>query len=490
MKQLFDNLDSAIHQRNSINRDEFFETVSYQVKHRTKFLGFNGEPYYTTEYKRIFSEDRYNATIRNADEQINNCRTAINNCINDTKQQLNTIISTNISATSEINALKNDISSTRSQLAKYNNLSSAIRDQTNKINSINSEINQTKQYSTNINNQVHQAKQQNKQEQLKITVNNKSLLDLKTKLDDIPKQHYDTIAGLDKQQRALIFSKMYNNPDTPDINSVIQLIQVFGFDAEYLASIALETNNEELFNIALESHADCISRSLDGKTILQLAILHERESFIKKIMNENESFECTLLNALKENDILTIQTIANIRPDVLHQLIEGYSILQIAISCNNEEAINTILSLDSSVINIHNSNDESAFLIALRSGTPEVIYKMAKLVDLEQECQHLIDNNHIDLFDKVLEIDLLSIASLTNMLFNVLNSNDIELASKIITSKPDIIDHLPEQGKNILTNVALIDSEIANVIGYQDITYNIHDDIAGESIDLNFTDNL
>lgn len=190
----------------------------------------------------------------------------------------------------------------------------------------------------------------------------------------------------DSQRAAYLADLFGMDKATP----TIELIKSLGFDANELANIAVNKNNQFLFDLALQHGADCCSHFVGGITLLQRIIHEGKELFLQKVLSKNQDLDDTLMNAIKKDDILTIDKLLSLKPELLKQKYAGYTLLQIAIATegSHTEVIKKILSFDKKLAEVLSDNNESALRIAVRIGDKEVI-KLVSLyaninVELEQ----------------------------------------------------------------------------------------------------------
>lgn len=190
----------------------------------------------------------------------------------------------------------------------------------------------------------------------------------------------------DSQRAAYLADLFGMDKSTP----TIELIKSLSFDTNELANIALNKNDQLLFDLALQHGADCCSHFVDGITLLQRIIHEGKELFLQKVLSKGQDLDDTLMNAIKKDDILTLDKLLSLKPELLKQKYAGYTLLQIAIATegSHTEVIKKILSFDKKLAEVLSDSNESALRIAVRIGDKEVI-KLVSLyaninVELEQ----------------------------------------------------------------------------------------------------------
>ena len=170
---------------------------------------------------------------------------------------------------------------------------------------------------------------------------------------------------------------------------MINIIKSLGFDASELAYLAIQKNHSGLFDLALSYGANCCNYSVEGKTLLQQLMHSSKDIFIQKVLAKGQDLSCTLVEAIGQNDIVTISKLSSYDSSLLSQKFAGYTLLKIAISAQKTEIVQKILQLGSNSVEILTNNAESALKIAVRSGNDEIIKKVAQHANLQVEIAQL-----------------------------------------------------------------------------------------------------
>ena len=196
--------------------------------------------------------------------------------------------------------------------------------------------------------------------------------------------------------------------DQPEAISVVNIIKSLGFDATCLAFIACQQNRGDLFDLALKYSADCTSSKIEGATILQHVIKAGLDLFTMKILNNDKIDLCaTLALALEQNDTVTIEKLFGLDVNLSYQKIHGYTLLQYAICSDRKDIVKKILEISPKSADILTANAESAFLIALRSASLEIIKLVAKHSNVIEEAKTFIEKNESFLLSKILNSDII-----------------------------------------------------------------------------------
>ncbi|MCC8399058.1 MAG: ankyrin repeat domain-containing protein [Rickettsia endosymbiont of Platyusa sonomae] len=111
----------------------------------------------------------------------------------------------------------------------------------------------------------------------------------------------------------------------------------------------------------------------------------------------------TVVEAIGQNDIVTISKLSSYDNSLLSQKFAGYTLLQIAISAQKAEMVQKILQLDSASAKILTNNGESALKIAVRSGNTEILEMVTLHSNLQAEIAQLGSKVEQALKDKILE---------------------------------------------------------------------------------------
>jgi hypothetical protein len=202
------------------------------------------------------------------------------------------------------------------------------------------------------------------------------------------KANFDMFQSLNSKQRAFFLSELFGKSDNESM-TMISIIKSLGVDADALAYYAIKKTHNELFELALHYGANCCNYSVEGKTLLQQLIHSGKDIFIQKVLAKGQDLSCTLVEAIDQNDIVTLNKLLSNNNSLLSQKFVGYTLLQIAISAQKTEIVQKILQLGSSSAEVLTNNGESALKIAVRSGNDEIIKMVAHHANLQIEIAQL-----------------------------------------------------------------------------------------------------
>ena len=194
---------------------------------------------------------------------------------------------------------------------------------------------------------------------------------------------YNKLKSVDNLQRTLFLAELSGQPDAA---STVELIKQLGFDANKLAEIAVSNNNISLFDLALQYKANCGSYFINGEALLERIIKEGKESFLQKVLSKNQDLTVLLLNSISKNDILVVDKLLSLKPQLLKQKYDGFTLLQKAIIAKGSSAlIQKILSLDSKLVETLSDNSETALKIAIARGDKDIINLITEHANIEIE---------------------------------------------------------------------------------------------------------
>ncbi|WP_341761092.1 ankyrin repeat domain-containing protein [Candidatus Tisiphia endosymbiont of Thecophora atra] len=227
------------------------------------------------------------------------------------------------------------------------------------------------------------------------------------------KANFDMFQSLNSKQRAFFLSELFGKSDSESM-TMISIIKSLGVDADELAYYAIKKTHNELFELALYYGANCCNYSVEGKTLLQQLVHNGNESFIKKVLATGQDLASTVVEAIGQNDIVTISKLSSYDSSLLSQKFAGYTLLQIAISAQKTEIVQKILQLGSSSAEVLTNNGESALKIAVRSGNDEIIKMVAQHANLQIEIAQL--GSKVDQVFKAMILEHQDIATVIKLL--------------------------------------------------------------------------
>ncbi|WP_341760749.1 ankyrin repeat domain-containing protein [Candidatus Tisiphia endosymbiont of Dioctria linearis] len=351
IQELSNQRATAVNHKNNINRESYYYNETVTTKHRTYILWINADPYYKQHTERRFRQGDYDRDIAAANERIRNLDSQINSLRQQEEQ-------------SRLAAIEQE---RQQKIAAEKARLEAIAAEKAKLEAV---------------------KHGNDVISANISQQQKAVLDM--------------LKSADSQQRAFFLSELFGKYDSESM-TMISMIKSLGVDANQLAYYAIKKTNNELFVLALNYGANCCDYQIEGKTLLQQLIHSGNESFIKKILATGQDLTSTVVEAIGQNDIVTISKLSSYDNSLLSQKFAGYTLLQIAISAQKAEMVQKILQLDSASAKILTNNGESALKIAVRSGNTEILEMVTLHSNLQAEIAQLGSKVEQALKDKILE---------------------------------------------------------------------------------------
>ncbi len=456
-----DSLWAAIGSKQYIvnNQAAYYYNVTIETKHTHRICGIRSDPSYSYHTERRFNYNQYNNDLANVDAQISGYKQAIQNKLRLFTDNVEVLSNESVKYITDKN--KTQINQFQADYYKITQINSElnyrIQTEKSKITPLTGQFNDTRSKVSNLPNliQSEKIKNTNNQEILKAKqiVNTEDALETEKQ----NKETYDFVKAVTARERAFFLAEMIDQPNT---NSVINIIKSLGFDATCLGFIACQQNRSDLFDLALKYSADCTSTKIEGATILQHAIKAGLDSFITKILDHDEIDVCaTLALALEQNDIVTIEKLFSLEVNLSYQKIHGYTLLQYAICCDRKDIAKKILEINPQSADILTANNESAFMIALRSANTEIIKLMAKYSNLIEIAKTFIEKDEALLLNKILTADIMNNQMKQELYLYALQRYD-EPAINIFKSPEhnyDFINH--QEGSQIIGSTIQIISE-------------------------------
>lgn len=296
--------------------------------------------------------------------------------------------------------------------------------------------------------------------------------------------------NLDGKVRSFILSELFYNTDQASKISV-EVIKSVGFDANDLAYLAIQNDNISLFDLALYYSADCSNYLINDQTLLQQASAAGKQDFIEKILERGPSLTNTLLNALKHNDTITIGKLISNNSNLAFEKFAGYTLLQLAITTKKTDVVETILSIEESVIDILSDNGESAFKIAVRSADENMVEVLSSRVNITQEISQLGSDLSFDEMESLQDTN--DIYLLTNLLKRKI---DLEKESLLkVNSDAHTIISNAEELNNALLEDAIYNNVDINVLSASVENYDYCNDtnllqVGLQGVNLHIVDSL
>ncbi|MCC8483023.1 MAG: hypothetical protein LN561_00335 [Rickettsia endosymbiont of Labidopullus appendiculatus] len=285
MKARIQELEAQLaRERNSVNAESYYYDEIVSTKHRTYILCINAEPYYKYHTERRFNQAKYDQDVAAANNRIRNLEAEISSL----KQQ----------EIAEEQARQKRIAAEKARLeaierAKIEAEITVVRKD---LNQVQEKLNREKLVSSAV--VAKRQEVENKCTQIKVANDATT-----TKINEQHQAIFQHLQSVDDSQRAFYLSELFG---TPDSDVVIGIIKSLGFDSDQLAYKAIQKNDSKLFDFALSCGAHCGTYTMDNRTLLKQLVDNNQDSFIQKILASGQDISCTLLTAIEENDVITI----------------------------------------------------------------------------------------------------------------------------------------------------------------------------------------
>lgn len=249
------------------------------------------------------------------------------------------------------------------------------------------------------------------------------------------------LQGLNEIQRACIVA---SKAQIPGSEFLIETICDLGFDCNVLAKIAIDGNDISIFDFALNLGADLDGHLVDDKTLIQHAIMQGNQSIITRAIGSTKNFESSLMYAMTQDDLATIKTILSSYPGLASNLLfDDCTLLHYAIASNQINVAHYLINLHPKTLEINNSNGDSCFKIALRSGNDEIVSLVSSHVFLEQECAALVKSGDDLLVNRAIKLQLVK--------EDYLKTHEQDVESLILISDHVVVDDTESLG-NLYSN--------------------------------------
>jgi len=229
----------------------------------------------------------------------------------------------------------------------------------------------------------------------------------KDQLKYIKAQFTSYIHGLTDVQRACLLASEFN---TKGAEFLIETICEKSFDANILATIAIEQGDMQKLTFAINAGSDTDAYCIEDKTLVQYAIAKGDQSIISKVISSTSNFDNSLLFALKHNDLGTIKVILSTYPKLALHLLSGEaSLLHYAIANKQMEIIDYIVNKHPEALKVFNCNGDSPIDVAARSGNEELLSYISKHSNIDHENDKLsgVDSHYsMQMIFSELEVDI------------------------------------------------------------------------------------
>ncbi len=233
----------------------------------------------------------------------------------------------------------------------------------------------------------------------------------------------DKVRGLTPEGRAyLLMDSLIKNDVRKEM--IEHYTSSMGIDVNYLAMIAFDSNNMEIFKYALKNGANPINYSRDNITLLQKMIQADKSEYVDLAMADKSTNDLgsTILSAIKSNDLSTINKLLANNSNLFSDRILTINIMQIIIYEKNEALLDQVLLTNPEFVNLVDSFGNNLLHTTLKHGTENMVVRIlnSKFIDIQDQVEILIINNETEL--------------LTNLI-NICSENQIELLNDDIRAK-------------------------------------------------------
>ena len=344
---------------------QIYDKHTVCVEGDREYFGLFGptEKEWYDEYR--FNEKKHAAAVSGAREQVKNCEQKVESKLKSKEEELNNVYSETYATKREIEKLHSEIknNSTKHQKVCEENarLAEDIADKQQQIPHMNLEL-------TNLNSQINSINASNRVQETQIQNAQKNLDMLSQKLDGVQVKILEQVMEASEEKRAFFISELFEQSGT---EFMVNAIKNQGYDADFLGYLAMNKNDQKLFNFALQDMR--LNVLIDGRTLLEHAILTKQNSYINKLLNSGLQLNVSLLNAIKNDDLATINTVVKHSPEILHHKHAGYTVFHVAVATGKFEIAKSFIDIDQSVLNDFTSKGESISAIALRSESDATI---------------------------------------------------------------------------------------------------------------------
>lgn len=168
------------------------------------------------------------------------------------------------------------------------------------------------------------------------------------------------------------------------------------------------------------------------------------QSIITRAIGSTKNFRSSLLYAMTQDDLATIKTILSSYPGLASNLLfDDCTLLHYAIASNQINVAHYLISMYPEILGISNSNGDSCFKIALRSGNDEIVSLVSSHIFLEQECAALVKSGDDLLVNRAIKLQLVK--------EDYLKTHEQNVESLILISDHVVVDDTESLG-NLYSN--------------------------------------
>jgi hypothetical protein len=185
-------------------------------------------------------------------------------------------------------------------------------------------------------------------------------------------------------ERTEIFLTHYNKD-----NTLLAQMGSSTVECNQIAAYAVEHNRADLYNFAAgKVNFDTIS--IGSQSAVGYAISHS-SPLLPSILKATNNYSQTIEQAIKSQNKDILDRLYTHDKSIFATKINGLNLLEIAISQNLEQMVSYFLSKDASLI-----NGDSVFVLALKTGSYNIIDQVRKLINIDNEIIKLSNKEQTD----------------------------------------------------------------------------------------------
>ena len=456
----------------------YYETV--EVKHKTKVLGFNGDPYYTYHEELRFNHALYNKDLHDVDAAIQSFKQQL---YEESKKQEALIAKKAEEAiiakqkqeiqiakekkdvehqTALIIQEQQEVSYQISQLKSiYNNYRKEYTALCKKNADLNVKINTQLQTLTNKKSEYTDKSQQLQKLKLQVKDISKELgqtsyykeedvLSEKLKLEQ--QKLVEKLESCSAQDRTKLLFNVFHDEQKISIFNIIKSI---GIDIDLLAYMACKFNKTDVLEYALSKGASLDDYFVSGDTTIETILKLDNPEHIKIMLENNSDFLCTILNAAENNNLETLSKIHQLDKNafIKNDNIIGYTPIHFLLLGNHIKAFNHITSIEPEYLKLTTSKGESLLKVALRSANDEMLtFLLSKYENTKEEIKSLIDHDEDTLVKSFITRSNLEVDTIAEYVLYAVKKGKDNLAFLLAIHNPkaqDVLEYIKSiQGNN------------------------------------------
>ena len=265
----------------------------------------------------------------------------------------------------------------------------------------------------------------------------KEIIEKKNHQFEVKKQTLNILLETTIEQRSEMFASFYRH-NNEQMKQMINLLLDKGIDIGYVACLAVRDGRSDLLDYVINKGVDFDVQAILEDSLVKYAI-NNNSPLLAKILGATKDFTCSILGFIKDKDYSSMDIVLNHNKYMLHSLIEGISLLQIAISAGASEVVKYLLSKDATIAAIKSSNNDSAYIFALRNGKEEIIKEVANHTDIKKEIIALSIRKYVEdsteLIKKAAQLNSEKIDSI--FIYHILTLGNLEAVSLLIAASQE-----------------------------------------------------